>query len=318
NVRIGIARALYSYYHYRLWQKFFTALNCQVILSPPTTKTILDVGIKLAPEEICLPIKTFLGHIAYLKDKCDAILIPRIVRMNYYDAKGKHLKYGCPKAIGLPDIVKAIFDKINIIDLTIDERQINQEQLFCQIGKLFIASNQKVIAAYYSAVNEQAQFDEYLKNGLKPSEIFNEQIGLLDNQNPKRISIGLIGHPYLIYDNYLSLSMVDILEKNGIKIYSANCCPKKSIKDVHWFYEQNIINSTAYLLEQNLVSGIIFAYSFSCGTSAVISEIIKKEILDHYDIPTLTLLFDEHSTAVGLTTRLESFLDLLNRNQQYR
>ena len=48
------------------------------MLSPETNKEILDLGLKHSTDEMCLSLKNYIGHVAYLKDKCDYILIPRI------------------------------------------------------------------------------------------------------------------------------------------------------------------------------------------------------------------------------------------------
>jgi predicted nucleotide-binding protein (sugar kinase/HSP70/actin superfamily) len=326
SIKIGVSRALYSFYHYPFWHKFFEELNCEVILSPATTRKILDAGVKIAPEEICLPIKAYLGHIAYLKDKADYILVPRIVCLNTQRATlnaKRSLKFGCPKAIGLPDMVKSIFSDLpQIIDLTFDERIIDQQNTFYNIGQKFNKDKIKIQDAFKSAKIEQDRYDSLLLNGLKPSEIFLPTIPENNKTYNSTIpNIGLIGHPYLIYDDLLSLSLFDTIENLGARVQPVNSVCKATMYDemekipkVHWFYEQDIIGSTAYFLRQHLVSGILFAFSFSCGTSSVVTEIIRKELLEFYNIPSLTLLFDEHTSPAGLLTRIESFIDLLTRN----
>jgi len=361
--RIGIARALYSFYHFPLWRKFFEELDCKIVLSPPTTRKMLVDGVKIAPVEICLPIKAFLGHIALLSKEVDCILVPRMVCINPHRSaqpnKMCELKYGCPKAIGLPDMVKALFDNsTHILDLTIDERIMDQRQSFRKIGRLFSANNKKILQAWNSALIEQERYESLLLDGLRPSEIFSqdileknksstlhsfsddakydsnvprkrtqknaEKIGLAQIESAKicvpKPQIGLIGHPYLIYDNLLSLSLFDTIEKLGVGIQSVSSVSNttideemKQISGVHWFYELDIIGSTAYFLKQKSIAGLLFAFSFSCGTSAVVSEIIREELLDFYDIPSITILFDEHTASAGLLTRVESFIDLLTR-----
>ncbi len=370
--KIGITRALHSYYHFPMWQKFFTNLDCEIILSPATTKKILAEGIKIAPEEICLPVKAFLGHCAYLKDRCDYLLIPRMVCMLWQNQnstpnpvlpKKQSLKYGCPKSIGLPDIVRACFnDSVKIIDLTIDERKINQRYAYYEIGQFFSSDKKKILQAYDIASDSPFETSLGLSQWAQRDNLPTEKFSI-----PHVPTIGIIGHPYLIYDAYISLCLISLIEKLNVKVITpidviprfnnlhqkkhqknsdleglsvvnniqststislssiqnrnannyhhnqTSNCVQKSIEDVHWFYEQDIINSTKYLLENKLVSGIIFASSFSCGTASVVLEIIKKELLASYRIPTLTIFFDEHTTAVGLTTRIESFIELIQR-----
>ena len=77
-MKIGIPRALLYYKNEKLWTKFFDELGIEYIISPETTKQTIENGTKYAIDETCLPIKIFLGHIHYLKDKCDYIFIPRI------------------------------------------------------------------------------------------------------------------------------------------------------------------------------------------------------------------------------------------------
>ena len=99
KIRIGIPRALLYYRHHILWKNFFEKLNCKIILSPTTNKDIVNIGISNSVDESCLSAKIYLGHILYLQDKCDYILIPRI--SDY--GKGEKV---CVRFNGLYDNIK--------------------------------------------------------------------------------------------------------------------------------------------------------------------------------------------------------------------
>lgn len=77
---------------------FFTELGAETIVSEDTNKSILDLGVKHCVDEACMPVKVFHGHVASLRDKCDAILIPRIMQI-------RKREYICPKFCGLPEMV---------------------------------------------------------------------------------------------------------------------------------------------------------------------------------------------------------------------
>ena len=69
---------MYYYEYGNLYKKFFEKLGFEVIVSKKTDNEIYYNGNNLATDEMCLSLKIFLGHINYLKDKCDYIIIPRI------------------------------------------------------------------------------------------------------------------------------------------------------------------------------------------------------------------------------------------------
>ena len=100
TARIGIPRSLAYYSFYPQWKTYLEELGTEVVLSPPTTKDILDQGIKYTVTDACIPIKVFHGHVAALIGQVDYILIPRIVSING-DATL------CPKFLGLSDMIRA-------------------------------------------------------------------------------------------------------------------------------------------------------------------------------------------------------------------
>lgn len=67
------------------------------------------------------------------------------------------------------------------------------------------------------------------------------------------------------------------------------------------------------LARENL-AGIIHVFPLSCAPEVVAQGILAKVSVD-YGIPILTLVVDEHSAELGLQTRLEAFVDLLERRQ---
>lgn len=96
---------LYGYY-FPFWKTYFEHLGCEVLVSPSTTKNILDQGVKYSVPEICVPIKVYIGHVLHLIDKdVDYVFVPRFESIE----KGK---YFCPKFMGLPDLIRHSFDGI--------------------------------------------------------------------------------------------------------------------------------------------------------------------------------------------------------------
>ena len=65
------------------------------------------------------------------------------------------------------------------------------------------------------------------------------------------------------------------------------------------------------------IDGIIHIFPFTCMPELVAQTILAKVQRD-LDIPILTLVFDEHTTQAGIDTRIEAFIDLLERRRHSR
>ena len=328
--RIGIARALYSYYHYPLFKTFFESLGTSVILSPKTNKDILKSGLEGSPAEICLPVKAFIGHIAYLKDKVDYLFIPRIVCTK----NKKKNQFGCPKAIGLPDLIKATFDQLPpILELTWDERIKRLKDSFSTIGKILSKNNRESNYAYEQAQKVQLEVNQLLKQGYTPDRIFQEAStssfstispSTKSNHFPfnfdqSKLTVGVVGHPYLLFDNELSISIIDRLESLNASVLTPSMLPldivhnsNSKLDELSWIYEQEILGSAVFFLNNKNIDGLLLVASFACGTAAVVNAIIFYEAARYSRVPMLIILLDEHSAETGLMTRLESFVDLIS------
>ena len=75
-MKIGIPRAFLYYRYKELWETFFRELGIEFILSPETQNDLVRAGSMHAIDEACLSSKIYLGHVAWLLDKCDYLLIP--------------------------------------------------------------------------------------------------------------------------------------------------------------------------------------------------------------------------------------------------
>lgn len=105
TMRIGVPRCLLFYKFYGHWKSFFDTLGFEVITSPMTTEAMLREGIRHSVSDLCLPVKSFFGHVFYLKEEVDCLFVPRYISIEK-DA------FMCPKCIGLPDVLKAVFPNL--------------------------------------------------------------------------------------------------------------------------------------------------------------------------------------------------------------
>jgi predicted nucleotide-binding protein (sugar kinase/HSP70/actin superfamily) len=323
-------------------------LGVEILLSPPTDREIIDAGVRLSPPEICLPVKAYLGHVAWLRNRCDAVMLHRMVCVK----EGKRVRFGCPKAMCLPDLVRATVPGLpQVIEVIQDERALTVRETYTRMAREVTGRN-GVAAAWQKARLEQDRVDVMLREGMPFTEIWNKEDGgrgtntiddyrlkitdwrvkpinhqsvICNHQLPfagsGRLRIGVVGHPYLIFDRALGLSLPDKLEALGVDAcYTASALgpgafPEPSrYREMHWFYETELLDGAWQLLNRNghphQVEGLLLVSSFACGTSAVINEVIMREMA-HPDIPVTTIMLDEQTAEAGLATRLEAFVDMV-------
>lgn len=296
KIRIGIPRGFLYYRNYILWKTFFEGLGCTLILSPLTNKDIIEEGKNISVDEACLPSKVYLGHIKYLSNKCDYILIPRIC--NY--GKGNRV---CMKFNGIYDVVHNLFPDTKILDYNIDYLKFRYEVFgFIKMG-LKISKNIFKIIYYYilSKIKEK-------KHNLS---LVRSQINILKSN---KLKILIVAHPYVIYDEYLGSSIINFFKDKDIDILYGDrmdrkesiCYAKEFSSTLYFLYSKEIIGSAFYY--KNAIDGIIFLSSFPCGPDSLVNELAIRKI---DGVPVINITVDESSATSGLITRLESFIDIV-------
>ena len=302
KIKIGIPRALLYYRYGVLWKNFFESLNCNVVLSPETNKTIVELGINNTIDESCLSYKIYVGHVLYLSKITDYVLISRACNYGKKDQV-------CTRLNGTYDDIKYKIPKEQIIDFDIDYQRLKFPIFkFILIGLKFSKNIIKIIYSYFKAKQKQKNYNinqaNYEKNKLaKPNK-----------------KILILSHFYNIQDKYISKYIINYLEDNDlIPIYS-NKINKKITSDfseyfsetLYWKYSKEMIGSLYYT--KNMIDGIIFISTYPCGIDSLVNNLA---ILKNKDMPILNLLIDENITELSLETKLESFIDILNQGGKY-
>lgn len=299
KIKVGIPRAFLYYRHYILWKNFFEKLNCHIILSPETTKETLSQGEKYSVDEACLSSKIYIGHVSYLTDKCDYILVPRICD---YGKKGKV----CVKFNGIYDIIHNTFPTNKLLTYNIEHTKFHFE--FFEFIKMGLKINKniiKIIISYIIAKTKEKQHQS-IENITQNRKINNNKIKIL-----------IVSHPYNIYDNYLSKNIINYLNNNNIQIIYADKLPKKTAIEyskelsntLYWTYSKEIIGAIEYY--KKVYDGIIFISTFPCGVDSLVNELMLRKITT----PAINIIIDSQNNNVGLETRLESFIDILKERK---
>ncbi len=297
SIKVGIPGGLLYYRYETFINTFLEELEIESIFSTETNKEILDMGVSCCVNDACLPMKIFHGHAAALNEKCDYLLIPRIMKCENSESI-------CPKFCGLPEMVMSgIKRKEGVITYPLYlNRNKEIKHYLRKIGKDLEIQENKIMAAYKKAVNNH----KLQIQGIKDQGY--------------RFTIFLGGHPYNLYDRFANMNLIHKLHSYGIGVITEERVSdnekeaeiKPLMKKPYWLFYKNNYGAGKYLVKDQGIDGIIYISSFSCGIDSITIEMLKNDI---GEFPFLILKIDEHSGEAGIDTRIEAFADMLERRK---
>jgi len=163
------------------------------------------------------------------------------------------------------------------------------------------------------------------QEGLNPSERFY-----------KPLRIGIIGEIYTILDPYTSVGIEEELGRLGVEVdrsiylsgwvgnhvFQGLAPGYRSIKSYpghakpylpHFVggHGQETVGAAVKFAREGF-NGIIQIFPLSCMPEIVAASVLPK-VQEAYKVPIMTLIVDEHTGHAGMQTRLEAFVDLLER-----
>jgi predicted nucleotide-binding protein (sugar kinase/HSP70/actin superfamily) len=301
-LKIGIPRALLYYWYGFIWEQFWHDCGFEVVTSPVTNRQIMMTGVETALDELCLPVKIFLGHVRVLAPQVDQIMIPHLIKVEP-DA------FICPKFMGLPDIISHAIPSVK------------EKLLIVQVGphQVDMIKSLKHAAQCLGA--------QRLSKQLQPNMMATPALSIIEACQPEpkvkkstKLTIGLLGHPYCLYDACLNLDLLQMLTGQGINFITPEMIPQaykgvgsaKLAKKLFWTTGRSQFDALEWMLHgyEAEVDGFIQIAPFACGPEAIVSDMLERRVKE-VKKPYLKIHYEEHSGEAGVITRLEAFLDLI-------
>ena len=295
KIIVGIPRGLMFCKYYPFIQVFLKALDVQIITSEETNKKILDLGVKYCVDDACFPMKIFHGHVGSIKDQCDLIIIPRIMKM-------KDGKCPCPNFGGLPEM---IYNNIpNMPKMISKPIYLNSDKKIWkwvkELGKELGKNHKEITRAYIEA---KKAGDNHL-TGIK--------------NDGYKMNVLLLGHVYNLYDSFSNMNIVKKLNKLGVGVVTEEFLDDNEkekyadnlFKRPFWYIVKDTFGASMDVYNNKTVDGIIYLSSFACNVDSVVAELIRGNI---ENFPLLVLKLDEQTGDAGLNTRIEAFVDMIER-----
>src|SRR5690554_1012159 len=312
-MKIGIPRSLVYYYYYPFWKTLFNSLGHELVISSPTTTAIVNKGVKEATPEICVPIKVFIGQVLDLLEKnVDKIYIPRFVSIK------KGITF-CPKFLGLPDMIihslKGLENKVLTHHIETRDDDISEYNNYKGLLGELRVSSRTMKKALTKARQNWLEFRRMQKEGYDTQALLE---GEKEKQGEGKITIGLLGYVYNIYDQFINMGIINRLKELGIKFITFEMLDEKILekelkafdKLMFWEFTNKILGAGYHLIHSPEIAGVIHVTAFGCGPDSILGPFLEFEA-DKRNKPFMTLRIDEQTGKSHLLTRVEAFTDLL-------
>ncbi len=309
---IGLPRALGYYEYAPLWRTFFEALGATVVASGPTTRATLQIATSRATADLCFPAKVYVGHLLALAVRVDLLFVPSLRRPV---PAATH----CAKIVGLPDLARAALpdpSKLLEVDLDLDKGRLALAQAVWAAGRpltwnpIQIARAAETAWEVYQESRQRQAFDQAPPRRSQPAT---------------GLTLGVVGHPYLLRDEYINHGLLRRLEGLGVRLRTPEALPvgaaERAVQvhsgEAYWAYAPSLLGAGLCFLDTEAIDGLVAVIAFGCapdsGLAPVLGQAARKA-----GVPMLTLTLDEHSGEAGQVTRLEAFVDMLERKRLHR
>ncbi len=306
---IGIPRTLFSYSQFSFFNTFFRELGFDVLLSDETSETTVSLSQDLSTVDLCFPMKIVTGHISELIQKgSDYIFSPCIYSVNTRLEESRK-NYSCPFMQIAPYTVGQIIEnitegkrKVELLSALFTDGKEKEQQLkpFFEIGLKLGKSRDEITGAVKSGKKAASRFEARMAESVS---------GERTSDKPVFVIISKI---YGVADNALNMGIPDRLLKLGYDVIPFYEMPEISIKNdypnIYWPFAQRIL-STAYAVKDRENYYPVLLTHHGCGPDSAILHYFKEIIGDK---PYLNIEIDEHTSDVGIVTRLEAFVNSIS------
>jgi predicted nucleotide-binding protein (sugar kinase/HSP70/actin superfamily) len=291
QLKIGIPRAFYFHSYPGLWGTLFRLLGHQPVVSPRSSRTLLDLASSRTETENCLPQKLFDGHLLFLLDRVDALFVPRVLSI----VKG-HLC--CPRFGALPDATRAgIARDANLLTIEINATREPLAKTLIPFARQLGAGRRAAKQAVAQALAAMAM--RQLKEALRQQAPHSSRKFLL------------LGHPYTLNDRFIADPVVCKLEQLGAPVERMTFEDNEIEPGLIMWCIFNKMHRKLEHLDMHTYAGVIQLSTFNCGADSMMTERFRR-MCRHRGVPYMLLMVDEHCGKAGLDTRIEAFVDSLS------
>ncbi|MBN2323638.1 MAG: CoA activase [Spirochaetes bacterium] len=319
RITIGIPRGLMVFYQqFPFWRRFFETLGFRVVVSPPSSHSLVTKSLERITAETCFPVEVMHGHVfELLRAGVDHIWLPSVVNSKA-EKNNPTVYYNCPWVQTVPYMVRALLrntkDEEKLMTPALHFRYFGavlNRELASYMGARFGISHSSVRSAVEEADGAQRDFERRVREAGKKA---------LEELDGSRKAVVVIGRPYNTNDPQLNLDLVKKLISLEVLPVPMDFLPleKENIygeyRMMYWPNGRKILEA-ARIVSSDRRLDAVYLGNFRCGPDSFLLHFVREEMKKK---PYLQLEVDEHSADAGMITRCEAFLDSLRKRRPAR
>ena len=303
--KVGFNRSLTVHELLPFYSTFFAELGFEVVMPDEAE----EAGIQQQSAAFCYPVEISHGYMHnLLKKDLDYIFLPHV--------KGLHVEKGpedsilCPMAQGEPYYLSASWPELeedNVLSPVLDFKDgfaaVREE--FLEMADKMGASRAEAETAFARGIASQEDFKHKLKN------MGRSVLEHLEN-NPESKAAVIFGRPYNAFASETNLGIPHKFASQKQIVLPFDMLPfedEEVSQNMYWSMGQKIMKGTRFVSRHKQLFGT-YITNFSCGPDSFLVNYFRKV---NGTKPSLTLELDSHTADVGVNTRIEAFLDVVDR-----
>ena len=314
---IGIPRVLNIYENYPFWHTFFTELGFRVLLSPPSSRSIYELGMDtISSDTACYPAKLANGHVvALIKQGVKHIFYPCLPKeMQEYKNADNH--FNCPIVACYAEVIGANIDLIKEHSirfyhpfLPFHHKKRLTQRLFEELRD-FDISLEEIERAVDEAWAEDLKFKADIRN--KGEEVVNQL------RASGRKGIVLAGRPYHL-DPEVHHGIPNLVVSLGFAVLTEDSVAHLGLVERplrvldQWMYHTRLYEAADFVSKQSNLE-LVQLNSFGCGPDSIAAEQAQEILRRHNKIYTL-IKIDEVTNLGAVKIRLRSLQAAISARQ---
>ncbi|MBK9578261.1 MAG: activase [Fibrobacteres bacterium] len=310
--KVGIPRSFLTNQLHPFWSAFFGELGCEIVLSDGVD----EEGLRRKHTEFCYPAEIAHGTLANLLHKeIDWVFLPKVFSLPVPGGNGDRAwQSTCllvmSESYWLQQTFRQDLAKSKVLEPEIDfskgyDTQIPIfEALAVQMGR---SRSQGRDAARAGASAQDSFVREMRREGQRILERL--------EADPKRMAVVLFGRPYNAFAKEGNLGIPAKFASRGVDVipWDALAWADEPVDpDINWAIGQNLLRAAQVVARHPQLFGT-WVTNFSCGPDAFLVGYFRDY---QGEKPSLTLELDSHSADAGVNTRIEAFLDIVDKFRQ--